>query len=45
MIQIARETEASPALILEAPVTTPVRRLDQTRAAREPRLSWSRAER
>ncbi len=45
MIQIARETEASPALIQEAPVTTPVRRLDQTRAAREPRLSWSRAER
>jgi glycine dehydrogenase subunit 2 len=45
MIQIAREAEENPALILEAPLTTPVRRLDQTRAAREPRLRWSRTER
>jgi glycine dehydrogenase subunit 2 len=44
MIRIAREAEDSPALIHESPVTTPVRRLDQTRAAREPRLRWSRAE-
>jgi glycine dehydrogenase subunit 2 len=41
MIQIARETEQDPAAIHEAPVTTPVRRLDQTRAAREPNLTWS----
>jgi glycine dehydrogenase subunit 2 len=41
MIQIARETEQNPAVIHEAPVTTPVRRLDQTRAAREPNLTWS----
>jgi glycine dehydrogenase subunit 2 len=41
MIQIAREAEENPAAIHEAPVTTPVRRLDQTRAAREPRLRWS----
>ena len=41
MIQIARETEQDPAVIHEAPVTTPVRRLDQTRAAREPNLTWS----
>ena len=41
MIQIARETETDPAVIHEAPVTTPVRRLDQTRAAREPNLRWS----
>jgi glycine dehydrogenase subunit 2 len=41
MIQIAREAEKNPALIHEAPVSTPVRRLDQTRAAREPNLRWS----
>src|SRR5207302_813076 len=33
MIQIARETETSPQVVQDAPVTTPVRRLDQTRAA------------
>jgi glycine dehydrogenase subunit 2 len=41
MIQIAREAQENPALIHEAPLTTPVRRLDQTRAAREPRLRWN----
>ena len=40
MIQIAREAESNPELIREAPVTTPVRRLDQTLAARQPRLRW-----
>jgi glycine dehydrogenase subunit 2 len=40
MIQIAREAEASPAVIHDAPVTTSVRRLDQTKAAREPNLRW-----
>ena len=40
MIQIARETETDPVRVQEAPVTTPVRRLDQTRAAREPDLRW-----
>ena len=45
MIQIAREAEAGPAVIHEAPVTTPVRRLDQTRAAREPRLRSPRSAR
>jgi len=40
MIQIARETQEGPAVIHESPVTTPVRRLDQTRAARDPRLRW-----
>jgi len=43
MIQIAREAESSPAVIHDAPVTTPVRRLDQTKAAREPDLRWRRA--
>src|SRR2546423_14056006 len=42
MIQIAREAEANPAVIHEAPVTTAVRRLDQTKAAREPNLRWTR---
>src|SRR5205814_9575618 len=45
MIQIAREAETAPEVIHEAPLTTPVRRLDQTRAAREPNLRWSRASR
>jgi glycine dehydrogenase subunit 2 len=40
MIRIAREAETDPAKIHDAPVTTPVRRLDQTRAAREPDLRW-----
>jgi len=40
MIQIAREAETAPQTIHEAPVTTPVRRLDQTKAAREPNLTW-----
>jgi glycine dehydrogenase subunit 2 len=42
MIQIAQETETSPRTVHDAPVTTPVRRLDQTRAAREPDLRWKR---
>jgi glycine dehydrogenase subunit 2 len=41
MIRIAREAETDPAVIHEAPLTTPVRRLDQTKAAREPDLKWS----
>jgi glycine dehydrogenase subunit 2 len=40
MIRIAREAETGPAAIHEAPVTTSVRRLDQTRAARDPDLRW-----
>jgi glycine dehydrogenase subunit 2 len=42
MIRIAREAETDPQAIHAAPVTTPVRRLDQTKAAREPNLKWSR---
>jgi glycine dehydrogenase subunit 2 len=41
MIQIAREAGSSPDTLLEAPVTTPVRRLDQTLAARQPNLRWT----
>jgi glycine dehydrogenase subunit 2 len=40
MIRIAREAETDPAAIHQAPRTTPVRRLDQTKAAREPNLKW-----
>ena len=41
MIQIAREAETSPETVLRAPVTTPVNRLDQTLAARQPTLRWT----
>ena len=41
MIRIAEEAAANPAVIHEAPVTTPVRRLEQTKAAREPNLRWT----
>jgi glycine dehydrogenase subunit 2 len=41
MIQIAREAETDPAPIHAAPMTTPVRRLDQTLAARQPVLRWT----
>ncbi|RKZ16979.1 aminomethyl-transferring glycine dehydrogenase subunit GcvPB, partial [bacterium] len=36
---IHREAEAEPALLLEAPHTTPVGRMDEARAARQPDLS------
>jgi glycine cleavage system P protein (glycine dehydrogenase) subunit 2 len=45
MIQIAREAETDPKIAAEAPLTTPVRRLDQTKAAREPDLRWRPAPR
>jgi len=41
MLQIAREAQENPTIATSAPVTTPVRRLDQTRAAREPNLRWT----
>ena len=40
MIQIAREAETDHEVIHQAPLTTPVRRLDQTLAARQPVLRW-----
>src|SRR4029453_12878741 len=43
MIQIAREAETSPDVIHQAPLTTPVRRLDQTLAPRQPVLRWGPA--
>lgn len=40
MVAIAREARTDPNLLHEAPVSTPVRRLDETRAARQLRLRW-----
>lgn len=42
MIQIAREAEESPDILHEAPHTTPVRRLDETQAARHPDIRYER---
>jgi glycine dehydrogenase subunit 2 len=41
MIRIAREAETAPETVRAAPVTTPVGRLDQTQAARQPNLRWT----
>jgi glycine dehydrogenase subunit 2 len=40
MRQAAAEARSDPDLLHEAPVTTPVRRLDEARAARHLRLTW-----
>ena len=40
LLQVAQEAEDDPDLLHEAPVTTPVRRLDEAKAARELRLRW-----
>jgi glycine dehydrogenase subunit 2 len=45
MIAIAREAEETPELVRSAPHTTPVRRLDEARAARQPILKWTRRSR
>jgi glycine dehydrogenase subunit 2 len=42
MLAIAREAEERPELVRSAPHTTPVRRLDEARAARQPVLRWTR---
>lgn len=39
MIQIAKEAEEQPELLLNAPYGTPVTRLDETTAARKPVLN------
>ncbi|HEX9407085.1 MAG TPA: aminomethyl-transferring glycine dehydrogenase subunit GcvPB, partial [Thermoanaerobaculia bacterium] len=43
MLAIARECEERPELVRSAPHTTPVRRLDEARAARQPVLRWKRS--
>jgi glycine dehydrogenase subunit 2 len=40
MREIAQEAESDPALVKSAPHTTPVRRLDEVRAARALDLAW-----
>jgi glycine dehydrogenase subunit 2 len=40
MLRVAREAAESPDLLHEAPVTTPVRRLDEARAARSLKICW-----
>lgn len=44
MIAIARESRETPELVKNAPHTTPVRRLDEAKAARKPVLRWERPE-
>ncbi len=41
MIAIAEEARQNPAIVKEAPHSTVVGRLDEARAARQPRLRWS----
>jgi glycine dehydrogenase subunit 2 len=40
MMAIAREARENPDLVKSAPLTTPVKRLDEVRAAREPDVCW-----
>jgi glycine dehydrogenase subunit 2 len=40
LLQVAGEAASDPQLLHEAPVTTPVRRLDEARAARHLKLRW-----
>jgi glycine dehydrogenase subunit 2 len=40
MIAIAKECETNPDLVKGAPYSTPVTRLDETKAARDPHLKW-----
>lgn len=43
MIEIAKLAENDPEAIKRAPVTRPVKRLDETKAAREPNLRWRKS--
>ncbi len=40
MIEIAKLSEKDPQVVKNAPITRPVKRLDETKAAREPDLRW-----
>ncbi|TDB39148.1 MAG: glycine dehydrogenase subunit 2 [Actinobacteria bacterium] len=44
MLAIAREVEEDPEMLHEAPYTTPVRRLDEAAAVKQPDLAWKPAE-
>ena len=41
MRQIARDIEEDPEIVKSAPHTTPVRKLDEATAARQPCLCWT----
>lgn len=41
MVAIAAEADTDPELVMGAPYTTPVRRMDEASAARAPRLRWT----
>jgi glycine dehydrogenase subunit 2 len=41
MMKIAEEIESDPALVKSAPLTTPVRKLDEATLARQPCLCWT----
>lgn len=43
MRTIAEEVETNPELVTSAPHTTPLKRLDESRAARQPILRWEKA--
>ena len=43
MISIAREAKEDPERVKSAPLTTPVRRMDEVKAAREPDVRWNPA--
>ena len=38
MLKIAKEIETNPEMVLESPKTTPIRKVDETLAARQPNL-------
>jgi glycine dehydrogenase subunit 2 len=40
MLQIKREAQEDPEILKQAPTTTPVRRLDETKANRQPMVCW-----
>ena len=42
MLAIAEEAKINPDMVKSAPHQTGIRRLDETRAARQPRLRWTR---
>ena len=42
MLEIAREAREEPQTVTQAPINTPLARLDETRAARHPVLRWLR---
>jgi len=40
MNKIKKEAKENPKILEEAPITTPVRRLDEVKAARKPKVKW-----